>query len=113
MRKTLPEMRCELCLATLQSTEQQSSAPQSHFPKLFPQKYNVGILGKKKCRNILVKLSVNLTFEHQVPVSISWDVLTTFRLSPTSRSPVVLILADVLNPSLKASLQDVLAVLSF
>lgn len=66
MRKTLPEMRCEFCLVTLQSTEQHRSTPESHFPKQFPCKYNTDILGKAKCRNIFVKLSVNLTLEHWV-----------------------------------------------
>lgn len=66
MRKTLPEMRCEFCLVTLQSTEQHSSTPESHFPKLFPCKYYTDNLGKAKCRNIFVQLSVNLTLEHWV-----------------------------------------------
>lgn len=66
MRKTLPEMRCEFCLVTLQSTEQHSSTPESHFPKQFPCKYYTDILGKAKCRNIFVQLSVNLTLEHWV-----------------------------------------------
>lgn len=66
MRKTVPGMRCELCLATHQSTKQRSGVLESHFLKQFPLKYDIGVLGNQKSRNILVGLSANITFECRI-----------------------------------------------